>query len=489
AEIVESRYNATILISDLTTFVVDTAFVQRGWRNDSESNFTKVYRYIEEPDTLAFSPGDNITLIGRINCSTAPDKFYRTSYMNLTSGRIDRSHWTSQTWNETTFPNIEPISWDYGFLRDYNGSESDPAHGNFVLSGVPPEELQYYYALNFEIPERGIYGKVNFTITTIFFRNHSSMYNPWSYNVRQHEEKIQFPGIEVKYKLNVTENTFDANQYRLTDYGYGNFSIKPLNYNLDKIDESDPIWNLNATINIPLTDIHFTMYMNNSLDEPRFYLFNVHHSENFTFEWISQMNPNLRNGTYSISLEWLDPLKGLNDTFASILDWTSTNTTLYTFTGGPKFYVEIIGSLAFRDTSVINGTLASVTQDNTTDLTCKIWIKESSVFARGLDLYAVLNNNAENGKLAVVERDGVYHIYFSAALNETTGDHTMHFYKRLTDEYLGYLTFTVNEKVETVIPPPPTEGIGVLIGIIGAGAIIAIYIVIIIVFIRPFKKS
>ncbi|MFX0063837.1 MAG: hypothetical protein ACFFC7_16825, partial [Candidatus Hermodarchaeota archaeon] len=69
------------------------------------------------------------------------------------------------------------------------------------------------------------------------------------------------------------------------------------------------------------------------------------------------------------------------------------------------------------------------------------------------------------------------------------GPHTMHFYKRWTDEYLGFLTFEV-------VPTPvisegvnPTDAIGWMLGVVGAVAIVLGYVAIVFVFIRPFRKK
>lgn len=491
AEIVESRYNATLLITDLTTFIVNTTFVQRGWRNDSTTDFKKVYNYAEEPDTTIFSPGDNVVLIGRFNCSTAPESFFRTGYMNLTNGVINKNDWTALNWNESIFPNIEPISWLNGSLWAWNDSKSDVAHGNFTFNSLTANELQYYYALNFDIPKRGIYGKANFTISVDFMRNHSSTDSGWSFTPAPiFEEKIKYPGIEIRYLLALKENNFDRNEYEITDIGTGNFTIETQNYNLDKINEqNETIWTLDELVDVPLTDIHFRIYMNNSIDEQEFSLFKIRHSTNFTYQWIVEIDPNLRNGTYGIYVNWLDPIRSLNDTLASTVNWTAVTTPLYTFNGGPHFGITVLGSLVFKNKMEELALATKVEREDSIDLMCRVWFPEHFIDMKGLDLYALLDNNIELGKYPVVESDAVYHVSFLTAFNETIGQHTMHFYKRWTDEYLGFLSFEVVPKPVVTNPIDPKIAIGLIIGVVGAIGVVLGYAVIVFIFIRPFRKK
>ncbi len=491
AQIEESRYNATLIITDLTTFIVNTTFVQRGWKNDTPPDFETEYNYVEEPNTTVFSPGDNVVFIGRLNCSTSPESYFRTGYMNLTEGEITRNDWTALTWNESIFPNIEPISWLNGSLWPWNASQINVAHGNFTFNNLTADELQYYYALNFEIVERGIFGKINFTLSVNFIRNHTSTGSGWPFAPSvDFIERIKYPSIDIKYRLNLKENNFDRIEYQLTDLATGNFTVESLNYNLDKINEQNAtIWTLDPSINIPLTDIHFRIYMNNSIDEEEFSLFKVRHTANYTFQWIQQIDPNFRNGTYGIHLRWLDPIKGLNDTSASKLTWTAVDTPFYSFSGGTQFNITILGSLVFRNKMEELGMTTTVQREDVIDLMCRVWYTERFIDMKGLDLYALLNNNTERGKYLVVESDATYHVFFSAAFNETIGQHTMHFYKSWTDEYLGFLTFEVVPK--PVIPEPidPKEGIGLILGVVGALGIVLGYAAIVFVFIRPFRKK
>ncbi|MHA1973531.1 MAG: hypothetical protein ACTSW1_11090 [Candidatus Hodarchaeales archaeon] len=446
--------NISFVIEEPMNYVRQDLYILRGSTNKTISENISVYKeYFEkETEVQAVSPGDNVTVLGYLEANSTNGEWYSLDYLEITSAYVTylwNSEWTSK----------ENITWQvFGFIP-YNREGSSILDGNFS----EPLANVNTMALNFKIPNRGIYGNISANLT-ITLASHNQ--KPDNVGGQPIEITIPIDLPEVRFKtLIINENLPNKEYYYLTDYFGGNVTIQFLNFN-DTLETNYPNRNITSNITIPISDLDLIIYFAsvNGSSETIAQSFHYRNIGN-TILWLDRVDPHIVPGQYNFSIRWVTPYKlGVN------ADATLNTSTLQ---------VDIRGTL-----EVLSSGDEQIKQGQYKTINFSIILKETNKSIGGLVLVGMLSNNLSAGKLTVYEEKGVYKIDLAIDKDVAPGDYKIDIFIAGRDSTIGSIDFTVIEQIDTRVTS--VSPLNFLINIAGFAFIIGTSVIALFVM---FKKN
>ena len=402
-------------VEDQVNFVVQNYYLLRGSTNQTVDNETIFTEYFEEEmDISNISPGDNVTVLGYLEANTTPGIWYDIGYLIIGSAYSNfrwESNWSSE----------EVINWDsFGFIP-YNEEASDIIHGNFTA----PFNNSQSIALNFVVPTRGIFGNFSANLTIGLMSTNIKLDGTGG-NGLTVEIALNLPSIQ--FSVNITEQNLPGTFFWLNEYLGGNVSVEFLNIN-DSLEINYPGRNISSVIDIPIDDIDLSIfiYENGSADMIKAQEFHYHTIGN-TIIWLDFIDPHLLPGSYSLHIRWNTPFKQNTTNFAS-LDISPLTITI----GGT---LEVLSQT----------NIPEVKQGDQSTLNFSVQLSETETKIGGLDLYAAFAENLSIGNLVVYEQLGVYFIDLNIKSDMEVGSYNIEIYVEGQTEYIGVLTFQVEQR-------------------------------------------
>lgn len=411
--------NISFIIEEPMNYVVQDIYLLRGYTNKTIGNDSVFTEYFEQETNIqAISPGDNVTLLGFLEANSTKGEWYSLNYLQIGSSNVEYnwySNWQSR----------ENITWgSFGFIPfDKNGKTI--LDGNFSS----PYDNHSTMALNFKIPNRGIYGNLsaNLTITLI-----GDNIKPDGVGGEPLSLTIQLNLPPVKFKIDIVEENLPATSYYLTDYLGGNITLKFLNYN-DTLETVFSNRTISSNISIPVKDLELTIFLDNWDKTPdkkeisqRFH----YHFIGKTVIWLDPVNPSLLAGTYAFRIRWNTPYKfGVQD--QEELDISHL--------------IEIKGSLVV----ILSKEFPEIQQGGQKTINFSVRLdNETGKRIGGLDLLGIVLNNQTNGNLVIYEEEGVYKIDLDVALEVQPNNYTIEIFVVGRVDAIGELTYRVTERPE-----------------------------------------
>ena len=415
--------NMSFTVEEPMNYVVQDIYMLRGSTNETlgSGNDTIFTEYFEKESNIqAFSPGDNITLLGFIEANSTPGEWYSLNYLEINPLTSVEFHWES---NWYTWENIT-----YGFVK-YDPKGESMLKGNFTS----PYNNASTMALNFEIPNRGIYGNfsANLTITIEGTNKKSDGVGgePLTLTI-----PLNLP--PVKYKVNIVEQHLPEVDYYITDYLGGNMTLEFYNYN-DTLVFDYPDRNISINLTIPIADLKLTIFLNNLDQSPSetdiSQQFHYHYIGNSVL-WFDLIDPSLKSGNYLFRIRWNAPYN------LGVLDQEILLSHAIQIRGSPIVVpAEESTDLNQGEQKTINFT---VHIDNTT-----------GKFIRGLDLFGLLDNNLSYGNLVIYEEEGVYKIDLDIERDAEAREYIINIFIPGRSETIGSIKYTVIEVPRTTEEP------------------------------------
>ncbi len=412
--------NISFIIEEQMNYVVQDIYLLRGSTNNTMGNDSVFTEYFEqETDIQAISPGDNVTLLGFLEANSTKSEWYSLKYLQIGSSYVEyrwNSNWKSR----------ENITWEiFGFIP-FNKNGETILDGNFSS----PNDNESTMALNFKIPNRGIYGNLsaNLTITLT-----GTNITPDGVGGEPLTLTIQLDLPPVKFKIDIVDKNLPATSYYLTDYLAGNITLKFLNY-FDTLETVFSNRTISSNLSIPMKDLELTIFLDNRDQTPD----EIEISQQFHYHfigktvlWLDSVNPSLLAGTYAFRIRWNTPYK------LGIQDQEELNIT---------HLIEVKGSLVV----IPPKQFPEIQQGGQKTINFSVCLSnETGKRIGGLDLMGIETGNQSYGNLIIYEEEGVYKIDLDVKLEITAKNYTIEIFIVGRAEALGTITYQVTERPET----------------------------------------
>ncbi len=419
--------NISLTIEEPMNYVVQDIYMLRGSTNETQGTgndtqyiFTEYFE--KESDIQALSPGDNVTILGFLEANSTNGEWYGLDYLEIGSAEVD------YRW-ESTWYSHENITWDESFFISYDKKGETILDGNFST----PFNNASTMALNFEIPNRGIYGNISANLTITIFGSNTKPGNVGGIPLKL---TIPLDLPPVKYKVNIVEEHLPASNYYITDYLGGNITLEFLNYN-DTLEIAFPNRNISENISIPMKDLEVTIFLDNldeSPSETDIALQFHYHYIGKTILWLDSISPTLKNGEYAFRIRWNAPYK------LGVEDQEEFDISHSIQIKGSPFVVPAEGS-------------PSLEQGGQKTINFTVHIDNASGnIIKGLDLTGFSDMNQSYGNLIIYEKEGVYKIDLDIERDAEAKEYTINIYISGNSEAIGEIKYTVIE-----VPRIPEE--------------------------------
>ncbi|MFW9903974.1 MAG: hypothetical protein ACFFFH_06540 [Candidatus Thorarchaeota archaeon] len=451
--LVTKTINMSFTVKESMNYVIQDIYMLRGFTNetqgsDNDTQYVFTEYFEKESNIQAFSPGDNVTLLGFIEANSTRGEWYSLDYLEIGSAVVE------YRWNSSWYSR-ENITWsEIGFIP-YNKEGETILDGNFSS----PFNNVTTMALNFKLPNRGIYGNLSANLEILITGTNIKTGGVGAEALHV-EIPINLPS--VKFKVNIIEEHLPATNYYITDYLDGNITLEFHNYN-DTLESNFPNRNISVNLTIPMNDLELTIFLDNMDQSPS----ETDISQQFHYHfirksvlWLDSINPSLEKGEYLFLIRWNAPYKlGIHD--QDILISQSIQVK------GSPIVVSVEESPGLKQGAqeTLNFT---VHIDNATGKSIK-----------GLDLIGLLDNNESYGKIVIYEEEGVYKIDMDIDRDAEAKEYIIDILIVGRSEAIGNIKYTVIEvPIDTEEPLSPVDvaiGFGgfiffilVSLGIVGA---------------------
>lgn len=430
--LVTKTINMSFTVEEPMNYVVQDIYMLRGSTNETQGTgndtqyiFTEYFE--KESNIQAFSPGDNVTLFGFIEASSTNGEWYSLDYLNIGSASVE------YRWNSSWYSR-ENITWSEDGLISYDKEGETILDGNFSS----PFNNVNTMAINFEIPNRGIYGNLSATLT---IKIDGTNIKPGNVGGKPLTLIIPIDLPLVKYEISIVDENLPAANYYLTDYIDGNITLDFLNYN-DTLELTFPNRSISSSLSIPMKDLELTIFLDNMDDTPsekdislRFH----YHYIGKTVLWLDPVDPSLKAGTYAFRIRWNAPYQ------LGISDQEELLTHSIQIKGSP-FIV-----LAEENPEIDQGS------QKTLNFTVHI-DNETGKLIGGLDLVGFVDSNQSSGNLVIYEEEGVYKINLDIDRETVGQEYTIDIFIAGRSEVIGKIKYTVIEVPrKTEEPMSPIE--------------------------------
>ena len=405
--------NISFVVEEPMNYVIQDYYVLRGSTNVTAGNDSIFTEYFEqETDLEMFSPGDNITIIGYLEANSTPMEWYDVNYLKIDTAFTDflwQSSWKSE----------EIITWSsFGFIP-YNEEGETLIDGNFSA----PYNTVKTIAINFQVPNRGIFGDISSNLTLGLTGT-----NIKPNNIGGQPLTLEIPIVlpEVRFHVNVVEENLSGDTFQLTDYLGGNITLEFRNIN-DTLETDFSGRNISSILDIPTSDVDLLIFLSDSgVIVQDFH----YHIIGNTILWLDFIDPHIIPDTYSFHIRWVSAYK-LNET--SFIELAIS-----------PLDVTIEGTLTvFPPTADI-----SIHQGEIHTLNFSVKLQEdTSKQIGGLDLIASLANNESEGNLIIYEQQGRYFIDLDIPLTMEAKPYTIEIKVVGQDNLIGTIDFDVLEKI------------------------------------------
>lgn len=426
--------NMSFTVQESMNYVVQDIYVLRGFTNETQGSgndtqyiFTEYFE--KESNIQALSPGDNVTLLGFIEANSTRGEWYSLDYLGIGTASVEY-HW------ESNWRSRENITWnEFGFIS-YNKEGETLIDGNFSS----PFNNATTMALNFKLPNRGIYGDLSANLTISIYSTNRKGADGGHVGGEALPVEIPLDLPPIKFKVNIIEEHLPTTNYYITDYLDGNITVEFQNYN-DTLESNFPNRNISVNLTIPMDDLELTIFLDNMDQTPT----ETDISQQFHYHfigksilWLDPINPNLRNGNYLFLIRW-------NALFNLGIDQDILISHSIQIKGSPVIVSsEESPGVKQGAQETLNFT---VHIDNTTGKSIK-----------GLDLVGLLDNNESYGKIVIYEEEGVYKIDLDIDRDAEVKEYTIEIFIVGRSEAIGNIKYTVIEvPIETEEPVSPID--------------------------------
>ncbi|MFX0124864.1 MAG: hypothetical protein ACFFAE_14630 [Candidatus Hodarchaeota archaeon] len=424
--------NMSFTVEESLNYVVQDIYMLRGSTNETQGTgndtqyiFTEYFE--KESNIQAISPGDNVTLLGFIEANSTTGEWYSLDYLEIGSASV-KYRWDS-SWSSR-----ENITWsEFGFIS-YDKEGETILDGNFSS----PLNNASTMALNFKIPNRGIYGNLsaNLTMTIIGTNVKAGGVGgvPLTLTI-----PLDLP--PVKYKINILEENLPATNYYITDYLSGNITLEFQNYN-DTLESVFPNRNISTNISIPMKDLELTIFLDNLDQSPSetdiSQQFHYHYIGNSVL-WLDSIKPDLKNGTYLFQIRWNAPYYlGIDDQKTLISHSIQIKGSPIVVPAEESFNLKQGGQKTINFTVHIDNPAGKI--------------------IRGLDLFGFVDSNQSYGNLVIYEEKGVYKIDLDIERDAEGKEYTIQIFIVGRSDVIGEIKYKVIEvPMETEEPYSPIE--------------------------------
>ncbi len=446
--------NISFMVNETMNYVIQDIYMLRGTTNETIGNTSIYSEYFEQETNIqAISPGDNVTLLGFLEANSTKNEWYDLEFLRSGSmGLVSVNYGWNSNWESQEY-----ISWsEFGFIPYNKTAETGNTTGETILQGHfnSPLDNTSTMALNFKIPERGIYGNLSANLSIILtgtnIKENGEGGKPLEFSI-----SLDLP--PVKFKINITEENLPASSYYLTEYLDGNITLEFLNFN-DTLNALFPNRNISSDLSIPMKDLELTIFLDNLDDSPNEIDISqrIHyHYIGKTVLWLDPINPHLLSGTYAFRIRWNTPYEqGVkNQEELEITHSIEVKGNLVVFSSSKSPVIQQGGQ------ETIN---FSIHLDN-----------ETGKRVGGLNLIGIVDDNLSSGYLTIYEESGVYKINIDVSLeSEANKNYTIKIFLVGRENSIGEIDYQVIEResyeTETITPEDQ------LVGIIGFSLFILI---------------
>ncbi len=448
--------NISFVVEEPLNFVVQDYYLLRGSTNRTENNETIFTEYFEqETEIESFSPGDNVTVLGFLAANSTPTEWYDLEYLDISAVL------TSYMW-ESTWESEEVIFWDVFSLIPYDSLGKYVIDGNFTS----PLNNTQTIGLNFQIPNRGIFGNISANITMSLTGTNvkpNGVGDPLlSLNV-----PISLPRVE--FRINVTEENLPETSYYLTDYIGGNVTLEFLNVN-NTLETNYPNRNITTDLQIPIKDIDLVLFLgrNESSEIEIAQEFHYHSIGNNTIVWFDYIDPNVEIGMYTFHIRWNTPF--------------SQNATNFADVPISEISLNVQGTLEI----VSPGSTPTVKQGEQIIVNFTVQLLETTKQIGGLDLISRLVDEETEGNLIVYEQQGVYYIDIVVGKTMEAKNYNIEILVSGRTEAIGTIEFTVQEL--EVEPENQLDFFEILVNVAGFGIFVALGVIVVVLMFRLNKS-
>jgi hypothetical protein len=422
-----------ILVNYQLYFETSRQYIYRG-QNITDS--TSIYKD-ETNSTSVYSPSDKLVFVGKLftNISTLDelDSFY---FKDLT-GMLQ---------SNTTINGINQFNWNETGIAGYSMNNSILSESIYK---VLPENLKnnYTWLIEFTVPERGIYGKVDQNLQLFFdsfipvnASNGVVYSNPFN-------TTINLNPINVKFGVNVSSSNipFDRTWF-LTEFMEGNFSVNTWRFDVQNLQATNNAVNQSYEflLNIPKSDLIFDVYLqNNNTNAIEEYFLISLLPNNQSFYYTNSISSNLdTNVIYKLGLTFKNPT--FSEEASQEVSLVESKDVYYNIKG--TLTVELpLERLDFQ-------------QGDNLKIKFNITIDQlNGKAASGLKLNAIIKNKADFNP-QIIEKNGEYELILSLPDNAETGEFTIDLIKTSTQNIIGSININIlphsveSQDVVTVVP-------------------------------------
>ncbi len=430
--------NVSFIVNETMNYVIQDIYMLRGTTNETVGNTSVYSEYFEQETNIqAISPGDNVTLLGFLEGNSTKSEWYDLEFLRSGSmGLVSVSYGWNSNWESQEY-----ISWnEFGFIPFNKTAETGNTTGETILQGHfnSPLDNTSTMALNFKIPERGIFGNLSANLSIILTGT----------NIKQNGEGgkplefiIPLDLPPVKYKINITEENLPASSYYLTEYLDGNITLEFLNFN-DTLKTLFPNRNISSDLSIPMKDLELTIFLDNLDQTPTEIDISqrIHyHYIGKTVLWLDPINPHLLSGTYAFRIRWNTPYEqGVKDQEElEISHSIEVEGNLVVFSSSESLVIQQGGQKTINFSIHLNN--------------------ETGKKVGGLNLIGIIDDNLSSGYLTIYEEMGLYKINIDVDLeSETNKSYTIKIFLVGRENPIGEIDYQVTEResYETETPTP-----------------------------------
>lgn len=417
------RINISFIVEEPMNYILQDVYMLRGTTNIT--HFTEHFE--QETSIEAVSPGDNITVVGYLEANSTPSEWYDLEYLLISSATVEYtwySNWGSK----------ENITWTEPYFIDYDEKGESVLDGNFSTPFNNIKSLGF----NFVIPNRGIVGNLNATLSLTLANTNPKPNNvggtPLTLNI-----SLNLP--PVRFSVKVTNENLPASSYYLTDFVDGNISVELLNVKTNLTDIY-PSRNITSNISVPYEDLDLSILLGNESGA----MIELHHiiiGNNIL--WLDDINPNFGTGIHDFWIRWNSPY------YQGITDYERINITVHT--------INVQGTLEIPTIT----TIPKIVQGGSKTLNFTVQLSETGKLVRGLILKSVIVGTESNETLIVYEENDVYKIDIEIASDSEVKQYTIQIFIPGSASSLTEIKYEVIE----LIPEVEGEGITDIIVKIG----------------------
>ncbi len=405
------RINISFIVEEPMNYVLqNVVYMLRGSTNVTVGNDSIYTDYFEQETNIeAISPGDNVTVLGYLEANSTQTEWYDLEYLLISSATVEYtwySNWGSK----------ENITWTEPYFIVYDEKEESVLDGNFSTPFNNIKSLGF----NFVIPDRGIFGNLNATLSLTLANTNPKPNNvggtPLTLNI-----SLNLP--PVRFSVNVTNENLPASSYYLTDFVNGNISVELLNVKTNLTDIY-PSRNITSNISVPYEDLDLSILIGNESGA----MIELHHiiiGNNIL--WLDDIDPNSVNGSYDFWIRWNSEYK------QGITDYERINTTAHT--------INVQGTLEIPTIT----TIPKIVQGGSKTFNFTVQLSETGKLIRGLNLKSVIIGTESNETLIVYEEDDVYKIDVEVAFDSEVKQYTIQIFIPGSTNYLTEIKYEVTE--------------------------------------------